>query len=336
MTDRFHPYTRMLVWQEQGSPDGKFSLGFDAAELGVTELGFIAENEAIRAAAWQQLEALDNVHFFSGEQALELDQTSASVCVRLKGGALLEGRLLIGADGADSWVRKAMDVSVRVHGHGQRAVVTHVESEIAHQDTAWQRFLAGGPVALLPLHDGRSSVVWSCADDRAEELLGLDAGDFSRQLGAATDHVLGALQQTEALAAFPLATAHASRYTGPRFALIGDAAHRIHPLAGQGINLGLLDAAALAETLASALGSEYFDPGDEALLRRYERWRKGDNVLTAGLMETLNTLFARTDFTAQLAGAGMGAVDRFGPLKNSLARRAMGLGGDLPQAARAA
>ncbi|MGI9309802.1 MAG: FAD-dependent monooxygenase [Gammaproteobacteria bacterium] len=335
-SERVHPYTRMCVWQEQGRPDEKFSISFDAAELGVAQLGFITENEAIRAAAWRRLESFDNVQFFTAQRPVELRQASDCMSVLLDDGTLLSARLLVGADGASSWLREALGINVRAHDHGQRAVVTHVESEILHADTAWQRFLEGGPVALLPLRDGRSSVVWSCTDQRAKELLELDAKTFSQQLGAATDHVLGALHQTDALAAFPLATAHAARYTGPRFALIGDAAHRIHPLAGQGINLGLLDAAALAETLSRECASEYFDPGDWVLLRRYERWRKGDNVLTAGLMETMNTLFARASFSAQIAGVGMGAVDQLSPLKNRLARRAMGLVGDLPRAARAA
>jgi 2-polyprenyl-6-methoxyphenol hydroxylase-like FAD-dependent oxidoreductase len=181
-------------------------------------------------------------------------------------------------------------------------------------------------VALLPLADGRSSVVWSTFEAEAQELAALPDEEFSARLTAATGRVLGELRVTTRRLAIPLAARHTHRYTGARFALIGDAAHQIHPLAGQGINLGLLDAAALAETLAShMLGTRRGDPGDALVLRRYERRRKGDNLLTMAAMEGLHRVFTSDSSTLlRLATAGLGAVDRLPLIKRLLAAQATG------------
>ena len=181
-------------------------------------------------------------------------------------------------------------------------------------------------MALLPLADGRCSIVWSCFEPEARELLALADEEFGARLTAATGHVLGTLLPTTLRVALPLAALHARRYTGARFALIGDAAHQIHPLAGQGINLGLLDARALAEVLAGQLvGTRLADPGDARLLRRYERSRKGANLLTLAAMEGLHRVFtAPSPALTKLAAAGLGAVDRFPALKRMFMNQAAG------------
>jgi ubiquinone biosynthesis UbiH/UbiF/VisC/COQ6 family hydroxylase len=246
--------------------------------------------------------------------------------VRLADGTDLRARLLVGADGADSWVRAQLGLPTTSRDYRQLAVVGHVSSECPHERTAWQCFTPGGPVALLPLADGRSSIVWSCFEAEARELVGLTDDEFGARLTAATGRVLGNLRATTPRLALPLVARHTHRYTGARFALVGDAAHQIHPLAGQGINLGLLDVAALAEILAShMLGTRLADPGDALVLRRYERGRKGANLLTMAAMEGLHRVFT-SDSAAltRLAAAGLGAVDRLPAVKRLLMAQAAG------------
>ena len=332
---RISPYRRMCVWQADGAAGSARSISFDAAELGEPDLGCIVENGVIRRAAWERVNAMHSVSLHLGSAPAALHEETDALELILENGQRLRTRLLVGADGARSWVRQALGVTSREREYGQRAIVAHVESQRSHRETAWQRFIAGGPVALLPLDDGRSSVVWSCPDATAAELMAADKKIFDQRLTLATDQVLGSLTTTTERADFPLSLAYAQRYTGRRYALIGDAAHRVHPLAGQGANLGLLDAAALAETLAVQQASPVIDPGDPVILRRYERWRKGDNLLTMGVLDGLHRLFgAGWVPAARLGGLGLGIVDRLAPVKRRLALYAMGDSGDLPMAAR--
>ena len=332
---RISPYRRMCVWQADGAAGSARSISFDAAELGEPDLGYIVENGVIRRAAWERVNAMHSVSLHLGSAPAALHEETDALELILENGQRLRTRLLVGADGARSWVRQALGVTSREREYGQRAIVAHVESQRSHRETAWQRFIAGGPVALLPLDDRRSSVVWSCPDATAAELMAADKRIFDQRLTLATDQVLGSLTTTTERADFPLSLAYAQRYTGRRYALIGDAAHRVHPLAGQGANLGLLDAAALAETLAVQQASPVIDPGDPVILRRYERWRKGDNLLTMGVLDGLHRLFgAGWVPAARLGGLGLGIVDRLAPVKRRLALYAMGDSGDLPMAAR--
>jgi 2-octaprenylphenol hydroxylase len=333
---RVSPYQRMCVWQAAGHVGGSRSITFDAAELGEAELGYIVENRAVRQVAWQHLESLASITCFTDAAPAELVQDTNSSTITFAEGVLagqaITARLVVAADGARSWSRQQLGVEYSEQGYGQAGVVTHVITERPHRETAWQRFLPDGPVALLPLADGRSSLVWSCPEAQAKELLAVDAEDFASQLEAALDGALGSIECTTPRVSFPLARGYAKTYTGRRFALIGDAAHRVHPLAGQGANLGLLDAASLAEELALHLEHPLADPGDPRVLRRYERARKGDNLATMGAMDLLNRIFMPP--FDELAGMGMGIVDRMRPLKSRLARYAMGQARDLPAAAQ--
>lgn len=216
----------------------------------------------------------------------------------------------------------------------QKAVVAHVRPEKSHQETAWQRFLPSGPLAFLPLHDGRCSIVWSTTPEQADALLALEASAFAEALAEAFDQRLGSILEVGRRGAFPLRLQHAQTYVKPGLALIGDAAHVVHPLAGQGVNLGLLDAAALAEVILDALNAGQ-DFASFKTLRRYERWRKGDNLLMLAVMDGFKRLFGTALPPVRLLrNIGLNLTDAAGPLKHLIARRAMGLDGDLPRLAQ--
>ncbi len=312
-------YTRMHVWQG-GAPDSDHAIRFTAAECGVRELGHIVENRAVRRALWQTLAADPRCEFIAAPATgIELH---AAHCLLQTDAGELQARLLVGADGARSRVREQLQIRQRERAYEQNALVAHLRSAQPHAATARQKFLPGGPAALLPLADGRVSLVWSVPAAESRALLELDDAAFAARLATELDHVLGELECTTPRASFPLVRAHAAHYTGARYALLGDAAHRVHPLAGQGANLGMLDAAVLAAELVQHLQSRWADPGDPRVLRRYERRRKSDNALTMGAMDGLDGLFRSG--LADLAGAGMGLVDRSAALKSALARYAMG------------
>jgi 2-octaprenylphenol hydroxylase len=332
--DRVSPYRCMCVWQAKGAAQGARSIRFDAAELGEPELGHITENQAMRRAMWAELESSGGVELLTRGSPASLSESADACELEFDDGSQLRTRLVVGADGANSWVRAQLGVGFRERDYAQSAVVAHVATTQPHAETAWQRFLPGGPVALLPLANGDSSLVWSCPVERAAALVRMDAKEFGAELGAAMDGVLGDIKCVTTRVSFPLTMGYADRYTGTRFALIGDAAHRVHPLAGQGANLGLLDAAALAENLTAHLRRPAADPGDPLVLRRYERARKGDNLVTMGMMDAINRAF--TGPLAEVVGLGLEVVDRLPPLKARLARYAMGMRRDLPAAARPA
>jgi 2-octaprenylphenol hydroxylase len=218
--------------------------------------------------------------------------------------------------------------------YDQFAVVTHVQTEKPHQRTAWQRFTATGPVAFLPLADGRSSIVWTTTPEHSEQLVAATPETFAQELELASDHVLGAIKVAAPRARFPLQLAHSREYTKPRFALLGDAAHAVHPLAGQGVNLGFMDCAALIETLASARqeGASLDALAESRVLRRYERWRKSENLLALGLIDGINKLFSNdSSVLGTLRRAGFTAIERTPLAKRFLIMRALGLAGERPK-----
>lgn len=330
---RVSPFREMRVWDAAGAGQ----IHFDSADLGEPLLGWIIENRVMqyalleRARQWPTLEVRCPVALVAA-QAL----TTGGWQVRLSDGQEITTRLLVGADGAQSRVRQLAGIAISGWEYGQTAVVAHVRTAEPHQATAWQRFLPSGPLAFLPLADGRCSIVWSVTPPQAEALLALDAAAFAQALGEAFAFRLGPILETGPRAALPLRRQHAHAYACPGLALIGDAAHVVHPLAGQGVNLGLLDAAALAEvvTEAAAAGAEI---GALRVLRRYERWRKGENLLMLGAMDSFKRLFGPAPLPLRLArNLGLSFTDAVGPLKNRIARRAMGLDGDLPRLAQAA
>jgi 2-octaprenylphenol hydroxylase len=241
---------------------------------------------------------------------------------------------VIGADGGQSVARQLAGIGRSGWAYDQTAVVAHLQTEQPHRATAWQRFLPHGPLAFLPLNDGRVSLVWSTTPEEAASLLASSATDFSERVSLASDHVLGQATLASARAGFPLALWHARAYVQPRLALVGDAAHTIHPLAGQGVNLGFLDCASLVQVLAAAAAK-----GEELhglrVLRRYERWRRSENAIVMGVCDTLNRLFAEKSVAvAGLRRFGMTVVSSQPLLRRTLIERALGAGGDVPQLAR--
>jgi 2-octaprenyl-3-methyl-6-methoxy-1,4-benzoquinol hydroxylase/2-octaprenylphenol hydroxylase len=238
--------------------------------------------------------------------------------------ASLSARLLVAADGAGSPLRRLAGLDTHGHDYGQRGVVAHVATERPHQHTAWQRFLPGGPLALLPLADGRSSIVWSLPEAEAQRVLALDDAAFCAELGVASDFRLGRVLASTRRAAFPLRLQLADRYQAERLVLLGDAAHAVHPLAGQGVNLGLRDVAELRDTLVDARGAGR-DIAAPHVLRRYARRRRSADTLDAWGFDALGRIYAWQAPPLVAARAlGVRLVDRLAPLKRRLAAHAAG------------
>jgi 2-octaprenylphenol hydroxylase len=325
------PYQRMHVWPGTDAPRGAGSLTFDAAELGQPDLGHIVANVRVQRAALDAFRAAGGEVCAAPLRSLAFGADGVTLTTD-------EGErrasLVIGADGGRSLVREAAGLGVAAQDYGQSGVVAVVRSESSHERTAWQRFLGHGTLALLPLADGACSVVWSVPKSRAEALLALPVATFESELTTASDGVLGALRLEGPRAAFPLRRITATTYVRERCALVGDAAHIVHPLAGQGLNLGLMDAAALAEALQDAV-TDGEDPGAARVLRRYERRRKGSNATMSTALDLINRFLAfGEDPAGRLVQRGLGVVGRQPLLRRVFAEAALGLSGDLPAIAR--
>ncbi|HEU4516605.1 MAG TPA: FAD-dependent monooxygenase [Steroidobacteraceae bacterium] len=325
-------YGRMVIWEERQAPDAPDALVFDAAELGEPDLGHIGENRAIQSALTVRAEAL-GVVLLRAELAA-FDPARDAVRVALGDGREFRAGLVVGADGAESGVRRSAGIDTRGREYGQRAVVAHLEPAKPHQATAWQRFLDTGPLALLPLADGRVSLVWSTVPAAAQSLVDCPEPEFAERVTAASDGVLGALRPTTPRASFPLRLLHARRYAAERIALVGDAAHVVHPLAGQGINLAFLDAAALVDIVGSAVAAGD-DPGELAVLRRYERWRKAEALPAIALLDGIQRLyFGGNPLQSRLRRGLLGLAQASGTAKRLLMGRALGVAGVVPEPVR--
>lgn len=315
--------------------EGVSTLNFDSADIGEPNLAWIIENGVIVAALAERMRQFANIELLSPARLGGVQIGAAQVTVQLDSGRVLGAALLVGADGAESRVRRAAAIGWTRHDLGQSAIVAVVQTERPHGHTAYQHFLATGPLALLPLDEPQTmSIVWSADSSRAGELMALDDAGFNAELQAAFGDALGLLRLASRRAAIPLALGFARAYTAPRIALIGDAAHTVHPLAGQGVNLGVLDAATLAELLLAAAGQKR-DLGAHALLRRYERARKGADVGMQAVTGGFRYLFGSTlPGVRALRDAGLDFTERLPPLKRFFMRRASGLAGELPRLAR--
>jgi len=326
---RVTSYGEMHVWDAGG--DG--SIHFDGADVGSPSLGYIVENRIIQAALLEQVQRFENIDFLCPVRWQQWHEGSDSLNIRLEDGRKLNTRLLVGADGARSPVRERAAIQTKGWGYDQHALMAIVKTEHAHQHTCWQRFLPTGPLAFLPLHDNYSCIVWSTTPDQATELVALDEADFLARLGEAFEFKLGRVVDVRERGKFPLRLQHTLDYVKARIALVGDAAHAIHPLAGQGVNLGVLDAAALAETILNTqdLGR---DIGALHNLRRYERWRKGQNLTMMLSMDGFKRLFGSPLAPLKWArNLGLNATDSLYPVKNAYMDYAMGHRSDLPKLA---
>lgn len=297
-------------------------LDFSAYEAGLRELAFIVENRLLQDALWRQLQSADGVRLFCPARCAAVAWEQAAVTLHLEGGAELTGKLVVGADGADSWVRAQAGIAATPAGYGQLGVVANFSAGKSHRGTACQWFRRDGVLALLPLPANRVSMVWSTAEAYARELLMLTAHDLAARVEAASQGALGTLETITPAAAFPLQLQRVAQLVKPRLALVGDAAHNVHPLAGQGVNLGFRDARELAAVLR-ARGVQT-DCGDYALLRRYERARREDVLSLQLATDGLQKLFAHDMvWISRARNFGLRLVNSQSQLKNLLVRHAV-------------
>lgn len=317
---RVQPYRRMHVWDAAGGGE----LEFSADALGRDELGWIVEHGLLVDRLWAALPQA-GVVVRAPARVEALDQHDDGVRLRLDDASRVDARLAIAADGADSTLRRLAGGNVATHDYAQRGVVTFIETGLPHEDTAWQRFLPTGPLAVLPFVDGRSSIVWTLPDARAAEVLALDDTAFAQALTRAFDARLGEAKPVSKRVAFPLRRQLVQAMVHKRVLVVGDAAHVVHPLAGQGVNLGLRDVSGLRDAIAVAQrhDADWISPHR---LARWARTRGSENALAAHAFDGINRMFSSDGMhRTLLRGPLLGLAGRLPPLTNALWRRAAGL-----------
>ncbi len=323
--NRVCPYTAMRVWDAEGTGN----IHFDCREVHQPNLGHIVEASAITTALMAHIEQLPNVDIYCPAAIENYQMQEGEVILDLDNGSQIAGNLVVAADGANSAVRGQFQFATREWDYQQQAIVTTITTEQSNQQTAWQRFMNSGPLALLPLNDKggkhHCSIVWSQDTEEAEKLMALNDANFCQQLSVASEYCLGQVTAVDKRFSIPLIQRHAIDYVKPRVALIGDAAHSIHPLAGQGVNLGFADAQVLAKEINRAF-SRGIDVGDLTVLNRYQRQRKPENLAAMAAMEGFKRLFGSSNPALRLIrNQGMSGVNQIAPIKNQLIKKAMGL-----------
>jgi len=322
-------YQKMHVWDQLGTG----VIDFDSAELYQDNLGFIVENQNIISALHKSLQGQNNVQHFYGnslERLEVLPDVDHQHILSLSNGKKIHCQLLIAADGANSRIRTWAGMATREWDYQHNAIVATIKTTKKHQQTAWQRFSATGPLAFLPLQDANQSqkycsIVWSQAVGEAAELMSLDDESFAKKLSVESEGILGDIESVSKRHSFPLRQRHAKSYTKDGVVLVGDAAHTIHPLAGQGVNQGFKDVKALCKLLLKANEQE-LDVNDPVLLRRYQRQRQGDNLMMMGVMEGFKRLFeAPQPAFSFLRNVGLTWVDKQAFIKNKIIKQAMGI-----------
>ncbi len=319
---RVSPYDKMQVWD--GQSFGK--VDFDAAEVGQANLGNIIENSAIQNILMDRLSSKHQIEFILERQAAEIQMSESQVKLLLSDGSKCRAKLLIGADGGQSWLRQYLDIPTTSWDYEQKALVATVKTELEHNKTARQIFLPTGTLAFLPLPESQlSSIVWAGLPEETEALCEMNENEFKIRLRGAFQNTLGDILEVSKRVNFPLSMRHAKEYIKPRVALIGDAIHTIHPLAGQGLNLGLQDARALADIIIDAYAKQK-DIGVTSLLRRYQRQRKAPNWQMILLMEAFKRGFTSQHKPLELIrNLGMSLSNRTPIIKKKLIQEAMGL-----------
>jgi 2-octaprenyl-3-methyl-6-methoxy-1,4-benzoquinol hydroxylase/2-octaprenylphenol hydroxylase len=325
---RHRAYRRMQVEDgEQSEP-----LLFDAPAFNLERLGTIVENDLVQWSLWQVLKSAALVDLYCPDRLQLLDYAADGARVALHSGKALSAALVVGADGAASSVRRQAGIGQELIAYNQHGLVAVIGKQQPNPGVAWQRFLPGGPLAFLPLADGRSSIVWTRPTGEADRLAALDDAAFTTELDQASRGWLGQVTSCGPRAAFPLAMRLSERYVSRRVALVGDAAHAVHPLAGQGVNLGLADVAGLAERLLGAR-REGADIGGERVLETYDRWRRSESETMAMGMHAIRSLFG-IEGLSPLRRAGLAVVKRSWALQDLFIRRAIGTGSNAPRLAR--
>ncbi|MCE2596515.1 FAD-dependent monooxygenase [Motilimonas cestriensis] len=328
---RSQAYEQMQVWDQ----DSFAQLQFSAQQNRTPNLGHIIENRNLQLALLNTLETQENVRIFCPQRIAQLALGEGEAWITLDNGHALTSKLVVGADGAESWVRKQAAIPLTFRDYQHHALVATIATAECHQNTAWQIFKPEGPLAFLPLFNPHHcSIVWSTSPERASMLMELSDDEFNKQLAMAFDNRLGLCQVLGDRHSVPLRMRYARDFAKHRVALIGDAAHTIHPLAGQGVNLGLMDATALAQEIKKnlALG---LDIGQLAQLRGYERWRKSQAMEMIVAMEALKQGFSgQHPLKKLIRDVGLSLVNNAPLVKNTLLKQAMGLAGELPELAR--
>lgn len=309
-------------------------LHYDHRAVGGEALGYIVENRILRSALLDCLARLPTVRFLAGRRVAALDRGDTLARATLDDGTILKARLAVATDGRNSPTRRGAGIDATAWTYSQTGIVCTVRHEMDHRGVAQEHFLPAGPFAILPMTGRRSSIVWTERSDLAPALLALDDAAFLAELSRRFGDYLGNLEIMGPRFSYPLGLMHAQTYIAPRLALAGDAAHAIHPIAGQGLNIGWRDVAALAEVVIDGLRLG-IDPGSVATLERYERWRRVDNTMMLAATDGLNRLFSNDIAPLRLArDAGLAAVNRAPFLKRLFMRHAMGVLGDVPRLVR--
>lgn len=323
-TQRQANYDKMKVWDGDGS--GKIE--FSAAKIAQPDLGVIVENRVIQAAILKRIKSFGNVECRFGVELVELENAEniEQVTIRTSDDIEYKSKLIIGADGANSLVREKLGIDLQQSEYNQIAFVANVKTKLCHENTAWQRFTPYGPVAFLPLaNQNLCSVVWSLDSDKAESITKMSKNEFAKQLQYAFESKLGDVTAVSEHFGFPLIKRHSQSYLSNRVALVGDAAHTIHPLAGQGVNLGFQDVACLSKLIVK-LVSRQRDIGKKANLRPFERERKAENLLMQNAMSGFKNLFANQSMPVTLfRNFAMSALDKVPAVKEIIIKKAMGI-----------
>ncbi len=318
---RLCQFTDMHVWDDTGVGE----IHFDSADIGEPYLGHIIENSVILSSLYDTMARYDNISLLCPVKINNIQYLSNHVELELQDKNTVTTKLLIAADGSQSWVREQAGIIVRGWDYPQDALVTWVKTELSHQHTAWQRFMNDGPLAFLPLRNGYSSIVWSTTPEHVQQLLQLSDVEFRLALTDAFSNTLGSVIENGPRARFPLRYFVTENYIKPRLALVGDAAHTMHPLAGQGVNVGIQDVVALTNILTDAV-SQQKDPGATLTLRRYERSRRAENAPMLATVNAFQRLFGSHDPGLTWArNNGMKLTQNIPMLKNQIMRQAMGL-----------
>ncbi len=326
LAQRFCLFEKMFVWDQTGAGQ----IQFDSAELGVSELGAIIENNVLQQMLFEKVKAADNITYLCPQEITQIDYKLAegeqvASTIVLSSGKKIQATLLVGADGVNSNVRQAASIQRVKQSYQQQALVCNVVTHESHQNTAWQCFMPSGPLAFLPLYNGQSSIVWSLDEEAAQQTMALDDKAFKLALAEASEFKLGEIDEVSQRFLFPLSHGHVSEYVKPGLVLIGDAAHNIHPLAGQGANLGIADAFALADVICTArkAGRQW-----AALhtLSKYQRQRKGANQLMEMSMTGFKQLFGENNFLlSEIRNVGLSLVDHLPALKYRIIKQALGV-----------
>ncbi|PKF61926.1 FAD-dependent 2-octaprenylphenol hydroxylase [Psychromonas sp. psych-6C06] len=321
------PYNSMFVWEKDSF--GKIS--FDAQQVDASELGYIIENERLQHALLSVVKLQDNVTFYMPDKLTNVAVGDGEAWLTLDSGKNITAKLVVGADGANSWLRNKADIPLTHWDYNHHALVATIKTDLPHQHCARQVFTPDGPLAFLPLfEDNLCSIVWSVGPEKAQQLQSLDQSEFNKQLTRTFDNRLGFCALQGERHSFPLKMRYARDFAKHRIALIGDAAHTIHPLAGQGVNLGLLDAVSLAQCIIENIEAEK-DIGLYTNLRQFERWRKTEAAQMVASMELLKQLFhGDNPVQKTVRDLALLLTDNVSPLKKQFIKQAMGLSGELP------